>query len=195
MSIARCTASSASLRGGFSLCSVVNRVAQHRAPHWRLVLQCTRVPRRGSTARGRGAWTLSVHASAEARCGHLLFFFARLGRNRTYSRTNQRRAAPHRRPPARAVCDCGSHQRTRRNPSFPPFTPLVITMSSYTQNFIGSAYPVHSVAEVLGEKKPPTGVDLYARFALAGALCWYVLRHPLCSLLTHLPPARSPTVP
>lgn len=68
-------------------------------------------------------------------------------------------------------------------------------MSSYTQNFIGSAYPVHSVAEVLGEKKPPTGVDLYARFALAGALCWYVLRLPLCSILTHLPPARSPTVP
>ncbi|WFD00833.1 mitochondrial phosphate carrier protein [Malassezia yamatoensis] len=42
---------------------------------------------------------------------------------------------------------------------------------SYTQSFIGGTYPVHSVAELIKEKKPPTGVDLYSRFALAGALC------------------------
>ncbi|WFD32126.1 adenylate cyclase [Malassezia sp. CBS 17886] len=40
-------------------------------------------------------------------------------------------------------------------------------MSSYTNKFVGSAYPVHSVIE----GKAPTGVDLYARFALAGAVC------------------------
>lgn len=45
-------------------------------------------------------------------------------------------------------------------------------MSSFTKNFLGSAYPVHSVTE----SKPPTGIDLYSRFALAGALCWYVAR-------------------
>ncbi|WFD18607.1 mitochondrial phosphate carrier protein [Malassezia caprae] len=38
---------------------------------------------------------------------------------------------------------------------------------SYTQNFVGAAYPVPSIVE----KAPPTGVDLYSRFALAGALC------------------------
>lgn len=136
---------------------------------------------------------------AETRCGlHLFFLFIWRGPRpepdiladqptMRDNRTEDRRHVP--------CGDCGSAKCIRRNPSFPPFTPLVISMSSYTQNFIGSAYPVHSVAEALGEKKPPTGVDLYARFALAGALCWYVLRLPLCSILTHLPPARSPTVP
>ena len=58
----------------------------------------------------------------------------------------------------------------------------IAIMSSYTQKFVGSAYPVNSVLEA----KPPTGVDLYSRFALAGALCWYVLlsltqlHHPRC---------------
>lgn len=58
---------------------------------------------------------------------------------------------------------------------------------SYTQNFLGAAYPIHSLTEKLTEKKPPTGVDLYSRFALAGALCWYVAVVPN--------PAPSPTVP
>lgn len=48
-------------------------------------------------------------------------------------------------------------------------------MVSYINSFVGSAYPVHSVTE----SKPPTGINLYSRFALAGAICWYVgVREP-----------------
>lgn len=45
---------------------------------------------------------------------------------------------------------------------------------SYIQNFMGASYPIHSAAEIkdaVTPAKPPTGVDLYARFALAGAIC------------------------
>lgn len=39
---------------------------------------------------------------------------------------------------------------------------------SFIQNFVGAAYPIHAPVE---GKPAPTGVDLYSRFALAGALC------------------------
>lgn len=39
-------------------------------------------------------------------------------------------------------------------------------MGSYMNKFVGNAYPIHAPLE-----SGPTGVDLYARFTLAGAIC------------------------
>ncbi|WFD36500.1 mitochondrial phosphate carrier protein [Malassezia cuniculi] len=44
-------------------------------------------------------------------------------------------------------------------------------MASYMNKFVGAAYPVHSPIENILPKPEPTGVDLYSRFFLAGALC------------------------
>ena len=52
---------------------------------------------------------------------------------------------------------------------------------SYIQNFMGASYPIHSAAEIkdaVTPAKPPTGVDLYARFALAGACLLYTSPSP-----------------
>lgn len=45
--------------------------------------------------------------------------------------------------------------------------------STYKTNFLPSRYPIASVAEKVESvvKPSPTGVDLYARFAIAGAVC------------------------
>ena len=44
-------------------------------------------------------------------------------------------------------------------------------MASYMNKFVGAAYPIRSPAESAPAKVDPTGVDLYSRFFLAGALC------------------------
>jgi len=45
--------------------------------------------------------------------------------------------------------------------------------STYKSSFLPSRYPIASVAEKVeaAVKPSPTGVDLYARFAIAGAVC------------------------
>lgn len=47
-------------------------------------------------------------------------------------------------------------------------------MASYMNKFVGAAYPIRSPAEgapAAPAKVDPTGIDLYSRFFLAGALC------------------------
>lgn len=53
-------------------------------------------------------------------------------------------------------------------PSQTSFTMAFTSPMLSSFNGTTSRYPIHSVAEVLESK--PTGIDLYSRFALAGAL-------------------------